>query len=92
FDCNWQPTTTGNVTLKAIATDAQDLTASAQVQIAVEKEMVEPPPAGELCEDFNVYPDWTRSDHAIGGDIMVHNNIAYSANWWTSSIPGSDSS
>lgn len=92
FDCNWQPTTTGNVTLKAIATDAQDLTASAQVQIAVEKQMVEPPSAGELCEDFNVYPDWTRSDHAIGGDIMVHNNIAYSANWWTSSIPGSDSS
>ncbi len=92
FDCNWQPNSTGNVTLKAVAKDAQDLTASARVQITIEKETVEPPPPGGLCEDFNVYPDWTRGDHATGGDIMVHNNIAYAANWWTSSIPGSDSS
>ena len=50
------------------------------------------PPVGELCDDFNVYPDWTRGDHAGGGDIMVHNNIAYEAIWWTQSTPGSDSS
>ncbi|CAH8224484.1 hypothetical protein VAE122_2980426 [Vibrio aestuarianus] len=50
------------------------------------------PPVGELCDDFNVYPDWTRGDHASNGDIMVHNNIAYEAIWWTQSTPGSDGS
>ncbi|MEZ9536666.1 cellulose-binding domain-containing protein [Shewanella sp. 10N.286.51.B8] len=50
------------------------------------------PPVGELCDDFNVYPDWTRGDHAGGGDIMVNNNIAYEAIYWTQSTPGSDSS
>ncbi|WP_122036119.1 cellulose-binding domain-containing protein [Aliivibrio sp. EL58] len=48
--------------------------------------------SGGLCESFNVYPDWTRGDHATNGDIMVHKNIAYSAVYWTQSIPGSDSS
>ncbi|GHA45026.1 Ig-like domain-containing protein [Photobacterium aphoticum] len=98
FACDWQPTTTGDITLNAIATDAQNLTSSARVKITVEQDVVEPPveppvtPPGALCEDFNVYPDWTRGDHAGGGDIMVHNNIAYSAIYWTQSVPGSDAS
>ncbi|WP_394167779.1 cellulose-binding domain-containing protein [Photobacterium piscicola] len=45
-----------------------------------------------LCDEFNVYPDWTRGDHAGTGDIMVNKNIAYSAVYWTQSVPGSDSS
>ncbi|EGU45685.1 chitin-binding domain-containing protein [Vibrio ichthyoenteri ATCC 700023] len=45
-----------------------------------------------MCDNFNVYPDWTRGDHATGGDIMVHKNIAYSAVYWTQSEPGSDAS
>ncbi|WP_063668964.1 cellulose-binding domain-containing protein [Aliivibrio fischeri] len=53
---------------------------------------VAPVTSGGLCESFNVYPDWTRGDHATNGDIMVHENIAYSAVYWTQSIPGSDSS
>ncbi|OLQ93347.1 hypothetical protein BIY22_02320 [Vibrio panuliri] len=95
FQCHWQPTNAGNVTLKAIATDAQNLSATSQVRITVEETAVEPPPVtppGGLCADFNVYPDWTRGDHAGGGDIMVHKNIAYSAIYWTKSIPGSDDS
>ncbi|OEF16082.1 cellulose-binding domain-containing protein [Aliivibrio logei] len=47
---------------------------------------------GGLCEGFNIYPDWTRGDHATSGDIMVHNSIAYSAVYWTQTTPGSDSS
>nr|WP_279143978.1 hypothetical protein [Photobacterium phosphoreum] len=35
-----------------------------------------------LCDEFNVYPEWTRGDHAGTGDIMVNKNIAYSAVYW----------
>ncbi|CAE6930411.1 Cellulose-binding domain [Vibrio sp. B1REV9] len=95
FECNWKAKQAGNVTLKAIATDAQNLSSTAQVRITVEEETVTPPPVtppGGLCADFNVYPDWTRGDHATGGDVMVHKNIAYSAIYWTQSVPGSDAS
>ncbi|MCL1039150.1 Ig-like domain-containing protein [Shewanella submarina] len=92
FACNWQPTQVGNISLKAIATDAEGLTASVSRNITIKED--EPPviPPGGLCADFNVYPDWTRGDHATGGDVMVHNNIAYSAIYWTQSVPGSDAS
>jgi hypothetical protein len=93
FNCDWQPTQTGSVTLSAIATDAQDLSSTTSLNITIEEETIEPPvtPPGGLCEEFNVYPDWTRGDHATTGDIMVNNNIAYSAMYWTQSKPGSDS-
>lgn len=93
YSCNWTASQVGDVTLEAVATDAQNLTSTARVSITVEKvETPTPPPTGGLCAEFNVYPDWTRGDHATGGDIMVHKNIAYSAVYWTQSIPGSDSS
>lgn len=95
FNCAIEASQAGSLTLKAIATDAQNLSSSTSVRLTVE-EVSEPlPPVtepGGLCEEFNVYPDWTRGDHATGGDIMVHNNIAYSAIYWTNTIPGSDSS
>ncbi|SKC31107.1 hypothetical protein CZ809_00585 [Photobacterium piscicola] len=53
---------------------------------------VAPLASAGLCDEFNVYPDWTRGDHAGTGDIMVNKNIAYSAVYWTQSVPGSDSS
>ncbi|WP_408901094.1 cellulose-binding domain-containing protein [Photobacterium piscicola] len=53
---------------------------------------VAPLASAGLCDEFNVYPDWTRGDHAGTGDIMVNKNIAYSAVYWTQSAPGSDSS
>jgi len=43
-----------------------------------------------LCSEFNVYPNWTQTTHSTTGDVMVHNHIAYSAKYYTSSIPGSD--
>ncbi|WP_232572627.1 Ig-like domain-containing protein [Photobacterium phosphoreum] len=94
FSCDWQPTQAGSVILNAIATDAQDLSSTTTLNITIKEETVEPPvtPPGGLCEEFNVYPDWTRGDHAGGGDIMVHDNIAYSAVYWTQTLPGSDSS
>ncbi|WP_019614197.1 cellulose-binding domain-containing protein [Psychromonas ossibalaenae] len=46
----------------------------------------------DLCDEFNVYPDWTNETHAGTGDIMVHDNIAHSAKYWTTSVPGSDDS
>ncbi|EHU0327313.1 hypothetical protein KY023_001776 [Vibrio vulnificus] len=93
YSCNWTASQVGDVTLEAVATDAENLTSTARVKITVEKvETPTPPPPGGLCADFNVYPDWTRGDHATGGDIMVHKNIAYSAVYWTQTVPGSDSS
>ncbi|MDE1243109.1 Ig-like domain-containing protein [Vibrio aestuarianus] len=96
FACNWNATTPGNVTLETIAIDDSDLAARASIQITINEEEITPPPppppTGELCDDFNVYPDWTRGDHASNGDIMVHNNIAYEAIYWTQSTPGSDGS
>ncbi len=95
FSCNWQPTQSGNVTLDAIATDAKNLSSTDRLNITVQSnETIEPPitPPEGLCEEFNVYPNWTRGDHATGGDIMIDNNIAYSAVYWTQSRPGSDSS
>ena len=53
-------------------------------------DIIDPP--GGLCEEFPVYPNWPQGDHANTGDIVVYENIAYSAKWWTSSIPGSDDS
>ncbi len=94
FSCDWLAEKAGSVTLTAVATDAQSLTTSASVTITVKEEAVEPPvtePDG-LCEEFNVYPNWTQGNHATGGDIMVYDNIAYSAIYWTNSVPGSDAS
>lgn len=39
-----------------------------------------------------VYPNWTQNGFATGGDQMAYQNKVYKANWWTNSIPGSDSS
>jgi len=49
------------------------------------------------CEGINVYPNWLRNDwpgqpntHNSAGDLMQVDGNAYSANWFTSSFPGSD--
>ncbi|MFD2177528.1 chitinase C-terminal domain-containing protein [Veronia pacifica] len=47
---------------------------------------------------INVYPNWPQTDwqgnptHAGAGDKMVHEGMIFQANWWTSSVPGSDAS
>ncbi|OEE49542.1 chitinase [Enterovibrio norvegicus] len=47
---------------------------------------------------LNVYPNWPQADwqgtptHAGTGDQIVHEGKVYKANWWTSSVPGSDGS
>jgi predicted carbohydrate-binding protein with CBM5 and CBM33 domain len=46
----------------------------------------------------NTYPDWPQGNtqgqpgHAAGSDKLIYQNALYQANWWTQSIPGSDSS
>ncbi|MCD1596977.1 lytic polysaccharide monooxygenase [Rheinheimera aquimaris] len=46
----------------------------------------------------NTYPNWPQAnwqgqpDHAAQGDQLIYQNALYQANWWTQSIPGSDSS
>lgn len=46
----------------------------------------------------NDYPNFPQTDwagkpsHANAGDYLRHNGKIYRANWWTSSIPGSDGS
>ena len=47
---------------------------------------------------INTYPNWPQLDwqgqpsHAAGGDKLIYQNALYQANWWTQSLPGSDSS
>ena len=42
---------------------------------------------------INTYPDWPRTDwagnprHANAGDYIIHNQVVYQANWWTSKEP-----
>ncbi|WP_237063961.1 chitinase C-terminal domain-containing protein [Microbulbifer zhoushanensis] len=50
---------------------------------------------GDSCADAGVatsglvtYPVWPDSDHANGGDRIIHNDSVYEANWWTNSEPG----
>lgn len=40
----------------------------------------------------NDYPNWPRGTYAAGGDYLRHQGKVYKANWWTQSVPGSDSS
>ncbi|WP_215398645.1 lytic polysaccharide monooxygenase [Rheinheimera oceanensis] len=55
------------------------------------------------CPGYNLnsvktYPDWPQGNiqgqpgHVAAGDHLIHQNALYQANWWTQSIPGSDSS
>ena len=54
---------------------------------------------GESCAGVNEYPEWTARDwaggpynHAAAGDQMVYQNTLYRANWYTTTVPGSDAS
>ena len=58
-----------------------------------------PDNGGGICDGVNVYPNWTAKDwpggeynHANAGDQMVYQNSLFQANWYTTSVPGSDSS
>lgn len=55
------------------------------------------------CPDYdlttiNTYPNWPQPDwqgnpsHAGSGDKLIYQSALYQANWWTQSLPGSDSS
>ena len=49
-------------------------------------------------DGVNTYPNWPQTDwqgnpsHAGSGDQIIYNDVIYKANWYTSSIPGSDGS
>ncbi|SHO57394.1 cellulase family glycosylhydrolase [Vibrio quintilis] len=52
-----------------------------------------------VCTGVNVYPNWTAKDwsggeatHSAAGDKLVHENKLYTANWYTTSEPGTDAS
>lgn len=55
--------------------------------------------SGNICDGINEYPNWTAQDwpggpynHANALDKMVYQGGLYEANWYTSSVPGSDPS
>lgn len=55
--------------------------------------------SGNICDGVNEYPNWTARDwtygpynHANEHDKMVYEGGLYAANWYTSSVPGSDPS
>ncbi len=94
----WTAVESGH-TLSASVTDANNNSADAQQSI-----LVEAVSTGDCIAQgidpvaVNTYPDWPRLDwkgdphNAIAGDMMQHQGVVYSANWWTTSIPGSDHS
>ena len=54
-------------------------------------------PIVDNCAGINIYPNWTANDwpgtantHNEAGDLMQYQWNIYSANWYTSSVPGSD--
>jgi hypothetical protein len=54
-------------------------------------------PIVDNCAGINIYPNWTANDwpgtantHNEAGDLMQYQGNVYSANWYTSSVPGSD--
>jgi hypothetical protein len=54
---------------------------------------------GSPCDGVTVYPNWLHNDydggpntHINAGELMQHNNHLFQANWYASSLPGSDSS
>lgn len=59
-----------------------------------------PGPEPGTCDTTGVqtYPNFPQSDwagnpsHANTGDKLIHQGVVYQANWWTSSVPGSDGS
>ncbi|KKL02885.1 chitin-binding protein [Rheinheimera mesophila] len=54
--------------------------------------------AGVDTAQIFAYPNWPQQDwngqpsHAVEGDYLSYQNKLYRANWWTQSVPGSDSS
>jgi hypothetical protein len=55
--------------------------------------------SGTDCTAINSYPNWVQADYVGGanthnntGDQMQYQGNAYQANWYTNSLPGSDSS
>ncbi|WP_066966359.1 glycosyl hydrolase family 18 protein [Microbulbifer sp. Q7] len=49
----------------------------------------------ETCADLSIstsglvtYPEWPRSNHAAGGDRIIHDGSVFEAKWWTQSVPG----
>ncbi|MBU2114405.1 MAG: chitin-binding protein, partial [Gammaproteobacteria bacterium] len=53
---------------------------------------------GYDLSQINTYPNWPQLDwqgqpsHAAASDKLIYQNALYQANWWTQSIPSSDSS
>ncbi|MEO3877660.1 lytic polysaccharide monooxygenase [Rheinheimera fenheensis] len=53
---------------------------------------------GYDLSQINTYPNWPQLDwqgqpsHAASGDKLIYQAALYQANWWTQSVPGSDSS
>lgn len=76
-----------------------DNTEDTSVVDVVENESTESSTDVMECAGINTYPDWSKSDYAEGenthndsGDLMQYEGSVYSANWYTNSTPGSDSS
>ncbi|AUH00725.1 endoglucanase [Prodigiosinella confusarubida] len=51
------------------------------------------------CNNVSIYPDWVSKDwdggqanHNEAGELIIYKGNLYSANWHTSSVPGSNSS
>jgi endoglucanase len=78
--------------------DSIDQCLGTQIGTEVDSLGCEIPPPNN-CLDINTYPNWTANDwpgtpnnHNNSGDLMQVDGNAYSANWYTSSLPGSDAS
>jgi len=78
--------------------DSIDQCPGTSLGITVDAIGCEVPPVNN-CVDINTYPNWTANDwpgtpntHNNSGDLMQVDGTAYTANWYTNSLPGSDAS
>ena len=77
--------------------DSLDLCPNTPAGTAVDAKGCKIVVGGGDCDGINAYPNWTTKDwaggqpsHNEGGDLMTYQGKAYSANWYTNSVPGSD--
>ena len=100
YSANWYtssvPGNDASWTLTASCSTTEEVTPEEEVSPEEDNGSTE---TNNYCTTINSYPDWVKKDYSAGpfthndtGDSMVYQGNAYTANWYTSSVPGSDGS
>lgn len=90
----------GSHVLHAVATGGDGATVETTQSITVVGEPMEGScqAVGINMDSVHAYPNWPHNDwkgdpnNANSGDLMSYDGSVYRANWWTTTLPGSDGS